>query len=118
MRSDRGPCIRPSACYTMVDMAMQAALGLPTAAPTDETTGDSSAAHAWRTVLFNCDCHSFDEVEGQLIKAVRCTLSRARRLSNEVHTTGSAVVYNGPRERCEAVAVCLGAIGLRVGVTQ
>jgi len=98
--------------------AMKAALDLPETQRVEETTHDSSLGHAWRTVLFNCDCHSFDEVERQLIKAVRCTLSRARQLSNEVHTTGAAVVYNGPRERCEAVAECLGAIGLRVGVTQ
>ena len=97
---------------------MKEALGQPVATPTEDTTYDSSAGHAWRTVLFNCDCHSFDEVERQLLKAVRCTLSRARQLSWQVHSQGSAVVCNGPRERCEAVAECLGAIGLRVGVTQ
>ena len=75
--------------------AMKAALDLPETQRVEETTHDSSLGHAWRTVLFNCDCHSFDEVERQLIKAVRCTLSRARQLSNEVHTTGAAVVYNG-----------------------
>ncbi|MBI5239587.1 MAG: ATP-dependent Clp protease adaptor ClpS [Elusimicrobia bacterium] len=97
---------------------MKAALDLPGAAPAQETTDHTCAGHAWRTVLFNCDCHSFDQVENQLIKVVHCTLSRARQLSWQVHSQGSAVVYNGPRERCEAVAECLGAIGLRVGVTQ
>ena len=97
---------------------LKEALGRPAATPTEETADSDSAGHAWRTVLFNCDCHSFDQVERQLIKAVHCTLGRARQLSWEVHNKGSAVVYNGPRERCEAVAECLGAIGLRVGVTQ
>ncbi|MBI4677535.1 MAG: ATP-dependent Clp protease adaptor ClpS [Elusimicrobia bacterium] len=42
----------------------------------------------------------------------------ARRISWEVHTKGSAAVYAGPRERCEAVAAVLEQIGLRVLVTQ
>jgi ATP-dependent Clp protease adaptor protein ClpS len=72
----------------------------------------------WKTVLFNCDCHTFDEVENIVMKATRCTLSRARQISNEVHTRGSAVVYDGPRERCEAVADVISAVGLRTKVTQ
>ena len=84
----------------------------------ERETADPGTEHGWRTVLFNCDCHTFDEVERQLIKAVRCTLSRARQLSLEVHTKGSAVVYSGPRERCEAAAMVLGEIGLVVKVLR
>lgn len=83
-----------------------------------ETTDDSGAESGWKTILFNCNCHSFDEVERQLMKAIRCTLSRARQFSMQVHTQGSAVVYQGPRERCEAVAMMLGDIGLIVKVAQ
>ncbi len=83
-----------------------------------KTTDDSETGSAWRTILFNCNCHTFDEVERQLMKAIRCTLSRARRISMEVHTQGSAVVYLGPRERCEAVAMILEDIGLAVKVSQ
>lgn len=72
----------------------------------------------WKTVLFNCDCHTFDEVERQLIKATRCSLSAARALSWEVHTRGSAVVFTGPKERCEAVAAVLEDIRLKVRVTD
>lgn len=84
----------------------------------EETTDTGSLGSGWRTVLFNCDCHSFDQVERQLIKATRCTLGRARRLSWEVHSKGSAVVYTGHRERCEAVAECLAGIGLLVNVSR
>lgn len=84
----------------------------------EETTSDSGTADGWHVVLFNCDCHSFDEVEKVLLKATRCSLSRARQLSTEVHTKGSAVVYNGARERCEAVADVIGSIGLVVKVAQ
>jgi ATP-dependent Clp protease adapter protein ClpS len=69
-----------------------------------------------KVVLLNCDCHTFDEVERQLMKAIHCTLSRARRLSWEVHSKGSAVVYSGPGERCEAVAAVLEDIRLAVKI--
>lgn len=82
---------------------------------TDEDVGHDSA---WRTILFNCECHTFDEVERQLIKAVRCTLSQARRYSMEVHTKGSAIVYRGAREHCEAAASVLEEIGLLTQVSQ
>ena len=75
-----------------------------------------SGGEPWKTVLFNCDCHTFDEVERIVMKATRCTLSRARQISNEVHTRGSAVVHDGPRERCESVADVLASVGLRVKV--
>jgi len=86
----------------------------------DETdTADSTGTgHGWRVVLFNCDCHTFDEVERQLIKATRCTLSQARAHSNEVHMKGSSVVYRGARERCEAVAAVLEDIRLVVKVSE
>lgn len=87
----------------------------------EEKIGEDSGrggGEPWKTVLFNCDCHSFDEVEKVVMKATRCTLSRARAISNEVHTRGSAVIYDGPRERCEAVADVVAAIGLKVNVVQ
>lgn len=83
--------------------------------PVDDSGG---AGEPWKTVLLNCDCHTFDEVERIVMKAVRCTLSRARQISNEVHLRGSAVVYTGHRERCEAVADVIASIGLRVKVAQ
>ena len=83
----------------------------------EKTTDDTTSIDGWRTILFNCGCHTFDQVETQLIKAVHCSLSKARRTSMEVHTKGSAVVYLGARERCEAVASVLEDIGLRVKVS-
>jgi ATP-dependent Clp protease adapter protein ClpS len=89
------------------------------AAGVEERVDDgATGVGGWRTILFNCDCHSFDEVERVLISATRCTLSRARELSHEVHTKGSAVVYKGPRERCEAVADVIGRVGLAVKVAE
>lgn len=83
-----------------------------------ETDDGTLHGEPWKTVLINCECHTFDEVERQLIKATRCTLAKARAISHEVHTRGSAVVYSGPRERCEAVAMVLEDIRLVVKVTK
>jgi ATP-dependent Clp protease adaptor protein ClpS len=89
------------------------------ASQVEETTSDETELDAgWKTILFNCRCHTFDEVERQLIKAVRCTLSQARRWSTEVDAKGFAVVYEGARERCEAAASVLAEIGLVVRVEK
>ena len=87
-----------------------------------EVQSDSSSGNynsfQWKTILLNCSCHSFDQVERQLLKSIHCSLARARKISYEVHHTGSSVVYNGPLERCEAVAEVLEQIGLLVKITQ
>jgi ATP-dependent Clp protease adaptor protein ClpS len=88
----------------------------PAVEETEKT--DSGEESPWRVILFNCECHSFDQVEVQLIKAIRCTIARARAIAWEVHTKGLCVVYEGPLERCEAVAEVLGSIGLLVKVAH
>ena len=82
--------------------------------PTDGTTRGAP----WNTILFNCNCHSFDEVARQLMKAIRVSLARGMEIANVVHTSGKAVVYTGHRERCEAVAMVLEEIGLLTKVSQ
>jgi len=84
----------------------------------EETRDSSHSGFEWRVVLFNCDCHTFDEVERQLMKAIHCSLSLARKYSWEVHSKGSSVIYKGPLERCEAVAAVLADIRLVVKVSQ
>jgi ATP-dependent Clp protease adaptor protein ClpS len=79
-----------------------------------EASDVGSGGEPWKTVLFNCECHSFEDVEKILIKATSCSLSRARQLSWEIHSRGNAVVHEGPRERCEDVADVIASIGLRV----
>jgi ATP-dependent Clp protease adaptor protein ClpS len=96
----------------------RAAVAAERAKKTEEDTGNGSGGDPWKVVLFNCDCHTFDEVENVVMKATRCTLSRARQISNEVNSRGSAIVYDGPLERCEAVADVIGSIGLKVKVVQ
>ena len=94
---------------------------MPTAVLPNKVTQPTDATRrgfACKTILLNCSCHSFDEVENQLVKAIHCSLSKAREISWTVHTTGSAVVYTGPKERCEAVAMVLEDIRLVVKVSE
>lgn len=82
--------------------------------PTDGTTRGSP----WNTILFNCNCHSFDDVARQLTKAIRCSYEKGMQIAEVVHGSGKAVVYTGHRERCEAVAMVLEEIGLLTKVVQ
>lgn len=81
-----------------------------------ETTTGSGLGDACKTILFNDNVHTFDEVARQLVKAVRCTFSRGLALATTVHELGSAIVYSGHKERCEAVAMVLEEIGLKTAV--
>jgi ATP-dependent Clp protease adapter protein ClpS len=82
--------------------------------PTDGTTWGLP----WSTLLFNCNCHTFDQVARQLMKAIHVSYERGMQLANVVHHSGKAVVYSGHRERCEAVAMVLEEIGLLAKVVQ
>lgn len=83
-----------------------------------EQSTDVRPSYAARTILFNDDEHSFDDVASQLTRAIRCTYSKGLDIANVVHHLGSAVVYSGHLERCEAVAMVLGEIDLRVTVER
>jgi ATP-dependent Clp protease adaptor protein ClpS len=82
--------------------------------PTDGTTRGAP----WNTILFNCNCHSFDDVARQLMKAIRVSYERGMEIASVVHNSGKAVVYTGHRERCEAVAMVLEDIRLIVKVSK
>ncbi|MEX0746743.1 MAG: ATP-dependent Clp protease adaptor ClpS [Rhodothermales bacterium] len=66
----------------------------------------------WRVILYNDEIHTFDEVIVQLIKATRCTTSRAEELAWQVHTNGKAVVFEGAFEECFRVQGVLREIQL------
>jgi ATP-dependent Clp protease adapter protein ClpS len=75
-------------------------------------------APPWMTILHNCDCHTFEEVVRQLMKAIGCTADRGWELAWQVHNTGKAVVKVAPEAECVRVGNILAAIGLIVTVTQ
>ena len=79
---------------------------------------DVALAPPWITILHNCDCHTFEDVVKQLIKAIACSEDRAWEIAWEVHNTGKAVVKVGPEAECVRVGNILAATGLVVTVTQ
>ena len=91
------------------------------AAPIPETieesgtlTGNELGA---RVIVYNCDCHTYQQVIALLCRAVpQMTPSRAFELAYRIDHTGSAEVYEGSLKTCEGVASILAGGGLRVAV--
>ena len=67
-------------------------------------------------VLFNDEVHTFEEVIGQLIKALRCDSSKAEELTWEVHNSGKAAVLVGPMDECIKVSGVLEEIALHTQI--
>jgi ATP-dependent Clp protease adaptor protein ClpS len=80
----------------------------------ERTTGGGEGSQVF---LFNCNCHTFEQVITQLLKAVPgMTRPLAEELAWRVHTNGLAEVYRGGAADCDRVARILAEIGLIVQV--
>jgi ATP-dependent Clp protease adapter protein ClpS len=92
----------------------------PLAAPEvdEELSTDVAQAPPWLTILHNCECHTFEQVVRQLMKAIACSEERGWEIAWEVHNTGRAVVKVGPEPECVKVGNVLASIGLVVTVVQ
>ena len=82
----------------------------------DEVTERTPPGQAgpYIVILYNCECHTFEEVEEQLQKAVGCTLEKAEAFAQEVHEKGRSIVFSGSEVECEKVANILRQIRLQV----
>ncbi|MEI8337903.1 MAG: ATP-dependent Clp protease adaptor ClpS [bacterium] len=69
-----------------------------------------------QTVLYNCNCHTFDAVIEQIMRAIGCNSAKASQLANVADQFDSVTVFKGTRENCDQVADVLGSIGLLVKV--
>jgi len=67
-------------------------------------------------VLYNDNYHTFDEVINQIIKAVRCSRSKAEAHTWEVHNKGRSIVYDGELEECLRVSGVLEEINLKTEI--
>ena len=68
-------------------------------------TGDDQEA---RVIVYNCDCHTYQQVIDLLCRAVpKMTPTRAFELAYRIDHTGSAAVYEGPLQTCEQIAAIL-----------
>jgi len=79
-----------------------------------ETESQTKLDNPWQVVLFNDEVHGFDEVIGQLQKAIGCSLERAGELAWRAHQNGKTVVFIGPYVDCEQVTDILEQIRLGV----
>lgn len=79
---------------------------------------DTAVGPPWMTVLHNCDCHTFEEVVHQLMKAIACSEAEGWEIAWQVHNTGKAVVKVGPEAECVKVGNILAEIGLIVTVAR
>jgi ATP-dependent Clp protease adaptor protein ClpS len=68
----------------------------------------------WIVILYNCECHTFDQVIDILQVATGCPVDVAEFLAFKVDSEGRAIVFNGSREECERVASIIGSIRLQV----
>jgi ATP-dependent Clp protease adapter protein ClpS len=86
---------------------------------TEEVTDEATALPPpWITYLWNCDCHTFEQVANQLVKAIGCSYDEGMALAWRVHTEGKAAVRIGPKPACQRVARVLAEIGLQVTVVE
>ena len=68
----------------------------------------------WVVILYNCDCHTFDDVIYILCIATGCTVDDAEALAQRVDRDGRAIVFDGTQEECERVAGIIASIKLQV----
>jgi ATP-dependent Clp protease adaptor protein ClpS len=69
-----------------------------------------------KVILFNDEIHTFEEVIGQLIKALKCDSTKAEQLTWEVHNSGKAMVFEGPMEECVKISGVLEEIALHTQI--
>jgi ATP-dependent Clp protease adaptor protein ClpS len=80
------------------------------------SNSDVSIQTPAKVILFNDEIHTFEEVIGQLIKALKCDTVRAEALTWEVHNSGKAAVFEGPMDQCMKVSGVLEEIGLHTQI--
>lgn len=88
------------------------------ASPEPRYAGNSSVLEelSTRVLLFNDMVHTFDEVIGQVCKAIGCAKHKANAVAWEVHTHGYALVFEGEIFECLQVSSVLEEIALRTQV--
>lgn len=89
-------------------------LDLPGLYELDDIRDGADIQGPWIVILYNCECHTFDDVERILQKATGCTLQQAEAIAIEVDTRGRAICFSGSREECERVARIIASVRLQV----
>ena len=90
---------------------------LATPVPTETTSIDVGDGFDARVIVFNCECHTYEQVIAlfcQYIPGMNST--KAFELAWKIDQDGEAVMYAGTLEEAEGIAAKLGGGGLRVAV--
>lgn len=77
-----------------------------------EDAGSNDGPHV--VILYNCDCHTAEEVVRQLLKATDYPLQRCIEIMLEADARGRAIAYTGSAQACERAARILRSIRLQV----
>ena len=85
--------------------------------PTETTSVDIGAGLDARVIVFNCECHTYDQVIAlfcQYIPGMNPT--KAFELAWKIDHDGEAIVFTGKLEQAEEIAGKLAGGGLQVAV--
>jgi ATP-dependent Clp protease adaptor protein ClpS len=88
-----------------------------TPVPTETTSTDTSAGVDARVIVYNCECHTYEQVIAlfcQYIPGMNPT--KAFELAWKIDHDGEAIVFAGTLAEAEEIAAKLGGGGLRVAV--
>jgi len=80
----------------------------------DDVRDGADIQGPWIVILYNCDCHTFDDVISILQKATGCSQEKGLAIAIEVHTRGRAICFSGSREECDRVASIIASVRLQV----
>jgi ATP-dependent Clp protease adapter protein ClpS len=84
---------------------------------TDKNTNTATdKERTWQSILFNCDCHSIDDVVLRLQQAIGCSEEQAFQYATTAEKFGCVTYFTGSQEECNKVAKPLAAIALDVVV--
>ncbi len=84
--------------------------------PADSQDNGEKTGDGYRVILYNDDYTPVDAVVRQVIKATKCSLLKANKITLEAHYKGRAVCFRGAREKCQQVALVLREIRLQCEV--
>ena len=85
--------------------------------PTETTSIDAGLGLDARVVVFNCECHTYQQVIALFCQYIPgMTPSKAFELAWKIDHDGEAIVFEGTLAQAEEIAEKLAGGGLRVAV--
>jgi ATP-dependent Clp protease adaptor protein ClpS len=74
---------------------------------------DSGLGGAWRVIVLNDDHNTFDHVAATLARIIPgISLDKGYKIADQIHNSGKAIVWTGPKEPAELYWEQLDGAGL------